>query len=150
MLKRKCSKCGKEKSLDGFYRNKSKNHRKDNRESECKECKRGRHRKDYLKYPIKYFLRAAKSRAKKLGIPFDLTVEDIDMPEICPVFKKPFVYGEGKQNDFSISIDRINNSEGYTKGNVIIISWLANRIKSNATKEQLKTLSDFYNNLEIK
>ena len=144
---KKCSKCGKENLLSEFFKDAS---RKDGFSYWCKECdsKRiGKHqRKQYLKNPLKFILNNAKYRAKKKGIPFDLSEDDLEIPEVCPVFKKPFIYGCGL-NEFSISIDRIDNSKGYVKENVIIVSYKANTMKSNATIVELNLLTNFYNSL---
>jgi hypothetical protein len=42
-----------------------------------------------------------------------------------------------RQSDSSPSIDCIDGSKGYVVGNVKIISWKANRLKSNATPAEL-------------
>ena len=91
------------------------------------------------KHPIYYVLRRAKNRAAKLGIEFNLTEEDVSIPMICPYLKTPlkFELGQGYQ-DSNISLDRVDNSKGYVKGNVEVISTLANRMKSNANQEQLE------------
>ncbi len=47
----------------------------------------------------------------------------------------------------SPSFDRIIPTRGYTKGNVIIISNRANRIKSDATVEELERVASFYRQL---
>jgi hypothetical protein len=38
---------------------------------------------------------------------------------------------------YSPSLDRIDNNKGYIKGNVEVISWKANIMKSNASPEEL-------------
>ena len=45
------------------------------------------------------------------------------------------------------SIDRIDSSKGYIKGNVVIVSLRANILKNDATPEELEALSRFYNNI---
>jgi hypothetical protein len=91
------------------------------------------------RHPIYYVLKRAKDRANKLGIEFNLTEEDITIPMICPYLKTPlkFELGQGYQ-DTNISLDRIDSTKGYIKGNIEVISTLANRMKSNATQEQLE------------
>ena len=48
----------------------------------------------------------------------------------------------------SPSVDRIDPSGGYVRGNVIWISWLANCIKSSATPKQIVAVGEFYKQLE--
>ncbi len=90
-------------------------------------------------HPIYYVLKRAKDRATKLNLEFNLTEEDIVIPNLCPYLHFPlsFTLGKGHQ-DSNISLDRIDNSKGYIKGNIEIISHLANRMKSNSTKNQLE------------
>ena len=76
----------------------------------------------------------AKSRAKKKGLEFNLEISDIIIPEVCPVFNIPF---DKTNKDYTYSIDRIDPSKGYVKGNVAIICNKANRIKSDATFDEL-------------
>lgn len=99
---------------------------------------------------VKQIYNRLKSSAKKRNIPFTLTQSDIlhlDLPLTCPIMGIPLKYNRGKLQDNSFSIDRIDSSKGYSMDNIIVISWLANRLKSNGTPEQLKLISDFYNNL---
>ena len=80
-----------------------------------------------------------KSRAKKLGIPFNITEEDINIPEVCPVLgvRLERQKGNGKHCNYTPSLDRIVPALGYIKGNVRVISNRANLLKSNATLEEL-------------
>ena len=95
--------------------------------------------KSLAKYRIEnraqIMLTRVKGRAKKEGIPFDLTLEDIVIPNRCPIFNKPFTYGKGHK--FNPSVDRIDSNGGYTKGNIQIISMLANTMKNGATLDEL-------------
>lgn len=86
------------------------------------------------KNPLRYIFQSAKARAKQKGIPFDITLDDLSLPVVCPVLGIPLVThaGKGKQPD-SPSIDRIDNSKGYVPGNVWIISWRANDLKKDGT-----------------
>lgn len=94
----------------------------------------------------KSMINRARIRAKTQGVPFELSIEDIDIPERCPVLGIELQYNNGHQggSDNSPSLDKINPSKGYVKGNVIVVSGLANRIKTNATLDQIKKVYDFY------
>lgn len=81
---------------------------------------------------------SAKQRAQRDGIVFDLEQDDIVIPERCIYLNVPLTntYGRGRIWT-NASIDRVDSTKGYTKENIQIISDLANRMKSNATVEQL-------------
>jgi len=98
--------------------------------------------------PDKYLVIVAKTRAKKNGIPFDLKAEDITVPTHCPVLGIPLSRGTKGFHESSPSLDRIIPEKGYVKGNVIVVSFKANRMKQNATVEELGKLYFFYKNLE--
>ena len=88
-------------------------------------------------------LREAKRRSKKRNIYFNITLDDITMESRCPILGTLFKVGrENWQN--SPSLDRIDNRRGYEKGNVIVVSLMANSIKNQATPEQIKKVGDFY------
>ena len=98
-------------------------------------------------YPQRALLSQAKGRAKKCGIPFDLELSDIVIPDRCPVIGielKRNPNGSGPIPS-SPSLDRIVPSFGYTKGNVRVISHRANTLKSDATLLELtQILADAY------
>ncbi|NCW69656.1 MAG: hypothetical protein EBV86_14045 [Marivivens sp.] len=83
-----------------------------------------------------------RQRAKKTGKEFTITQEDLEWPTHCPILGVELKYGgnstEEKHNSFSL--DRIDNSKGYVKGNVRVISARANSLKSNATIEELENI----------
>ena len=79
-----------------------------------------------------------KSRALKRNIEFDLDITDIIIPDVCPYLQVPLIH---KDKNFTPSIDRIDNTKGYIKGNIEVISLLANKMKNIATIEQLKVFS---------
>lgn len=81
----------------------------------------------------------AKCRAKKRGIEFTITKEDIVIPEFCPYLEVKLDSWGIK--DFCPSLDRIDNTKGYTKDNIQVISTKANRMKNTASLEELKTFA---------
>jgi len=90
--------------------------------------------------PILARLAAAKHRANKLNLPFNLDISDLVIPEYCPILGLPLVNYIGSGKGFrpdSISLDRKIPELGYIKGNVEVISHLANSMKNSATWEEL-------------
>lgn len=95
---------------------------------------------------------SAKKRAKQKGLDFNIELEDIPkIPKYCPVLGI-----EIKSNtthsplDSSPSLDRIDSTKGYIKGNVRIISNRANRIKADATIEELRKVLEDYEKISNK
>lgn len=95
-------------------------------------------------HPEKHIWWRARRRAVARGLPFDLEIEDIRIPVTCPVLgiRLNTTIGSG-QSDNSPSIDRLDSSKGYVRGNVYIISMKANRIKNDATVEDLEKVLDY-------
>lgn len=85
---------------------------------------------------------AAKSRAIKSNIKFDIELDDIEIPEKCPILDIPLFKSKNKSyaEDNSPSLDKVNPSLGYVRGNVRVISFKANRMKQNNTKEDFEKL----------
>ena len=146
---KRCTKCGEVKPLSEFpfcAANKngayswcrgcvSVNNRKwyDKNTIYAKERSRQYHRRN----PVSHILSNARSRAKSLNLPFNLTSEDIHIPDVCPVLGIKLEVGGQGGRDNSPSLDRINPSKGYVKGNVWIISNRANRMKQEMSPEGL-------------
>ena len=76
---------------------------------------------------------SAKGSARRRGLEFKIVVEDIQIPNFCPVLKVPLM----PLTDYAPSIDRVDNTKGYIKSNIQIISKKANIMKSNADKQEL-------------
>lgn len=94
--------------------------------------------------PEHTLLKAAQRNAQVCQVPFNLEVTDIFIPAHCPVFGMELKRGEGKWSEGSPSIDRIVPDLGYVKGNILIVSWKANRFKNNATIIELQQLAAYY------
>jgi hypothetical protein len=95
---------------------------------------------------LKALLNHLRSSAKKRKIPFDLTLVDLNnlsFPVSCPILGIPLYFHRNKMQEDSYSIDRINSQLGYTIDNLMVISNRANRIKNNATDEELSKLAKF-------
>lgn len=97
------------------------------------------------KHPSKWLFCSIRSRSKMDGIEFNLEPEDCLIPETCPVFgfKLEPAWGKKHQLKNSPSVDRIDNTKGYIKGNIRVISSLANRMKTDATPTELKQFAEW-------
>lgn len=83
-------------------------------------------------------LSLARQRAKKSGIPFSITEEDIKIGTKCPVMDVPYETGKDHvPHPHAPSLDRIDPRLGYVPGNVVVISRMANTIKHDASVEQI-------------
>jgi hypothetical protein len=88
----------------------------------------------------KILLGSARRRAKARGLDFNLVLADIVIPETCPALGLTLCRDAG---DASPTLDRIDPKKGYVRGNVQVISMKANRIKNDATVEELKLILAF-------
>ena len=82
----------------------------------------------------------AKKRAKRTGISFTIAPSDVVIPDDCPLLAIPLEVGSGVQSAKSPSLDRVDPSRGYDPGNVWVISYRANTLKSDATVAELRRL----------
>lgn len=91
---------------------------------------------------IKRLLALAAHRAKKKGVEFSITAADFNPITHCPLLGLPINFSKRGRGtaDNSPTIDRIDPSQGYVPGNVWVISSKANRMKSDATAEELMAL----------
>jgi hypothetical protein len=170
-LLRQCRTCREDKALAEFWGQPT---RKDGLQSECRTCQKIRWHRNRMRHPDKYrsilnkgtkamrirnpekaILNSIRARAKQKGIEFDLTINDIVLPKKCPILGIDLDPGLGlghgaslAQRDRRPSVDRINNKLGYIPGNIVIVSYRANRIKSDATVAELIAIADWYEGLE--
>lgn len=166
---KKCSKCSLEKDISEFQKAKV---FKDGLFRWCKSCKKEYDQiyrksdkvqnlyksKDYIVKKSEYqekrniedgrllMYRNTKFRALKNNIPFNIDLNDLIIPEYCPLLGIKLLkreYGiKYEKRGFhmnSPSIDKIVPELGYVKGNVRVISMKANAMKYSATQEELIT-----------
>jgi len=116
----------------------------------CKSCENINFMKRYRKNPYHQLFHNFKKRSSLAKVPFELTKDE--MREIfeksgdkCSIFGFKYIKNANKNNrDYAPSLDRINPKKGYTKENTIVVSMLANRIKTDATIEQIGKVYNFY------
>lgn len=162
---KKCKICNLNKHYSDFSIN---NAAKDKLQSRCRSCDKDYQSKRRIKYSkeirdysreyqrekrknfdfrLKMLLNASKQRAVLKNREHSITIEDIKkiypVDGKCPVFGIELKFNSAGFRDDSPSIDRIDSSKGYTKDNIQIISWKANRIKSYATVEELQTVLNY-------
>lgn len=117
----------------------------------CKTCsaekakaERERRKNNWKHKPALAMLNNSKQRAKAKGIEHTLTLDDIIIPDYCPVLGIKLETGDRKEHWNAPSIDRIDNTKGYHKNNILIMSVKANMIKKDATLEELIQIGKFF------
>lgn len=112
------------------------------------------------KNPFRVTIINIRNRAKKRNLPFDLTSDYLQelWTGICPVFNTKIKLGIGssstrgmKRNSrkFIGTLDRINPSKGYVKGNVQWISQMANSLKQDATPEEMDHFAKWWMSIRV-
>lgn len=79
-----------------------------------------------------------RTRAKRRGLPFNLDINDLTSPKVCPILGLELSRNTGTAASTSPSVDRIIPELGYIKGNIQVISNKANTMKNDATPEELR------------
>lgn len=144
---KQCTKCKEVKPFTEFTKGPDNGYR-----YQCRVCnmvyqkeKPRQHRSDIsAKYyqkrketnPALFMWKQAKHRAKfdYQNMEFTIEVNDIIIPDICPIMGVPFIALDKK---YGHSLDRKDSSKGYTKENIQVISRIANVMKNNATEQEL-------------
>jgi hypothetical protein len=89
-----------------------------------------------------YLYRIAKKRARQANLEFTITPQDVGTPDTCPVLGIPLYFSDVR-TDNTPSLDRVDNTKGYTPGNVQVISWLANRLKQDLSIQNIRSLYQY-------
>lgn len=165
MVKKQCFKCkviknisefsAVNKNKDGKYCRCKKCDNQAKKESKIKKAKRekiyreknreaiNKHKKEYKNANfIKNCVSKAKERAYRLGLEFDLNDEFIlnlinKQNGKCFWLGIPFLLVR-RRDPQQPSIDRLDNSKGYTRDNVVVSCLAANYARNNSTTERFK------------
>jgi hypothetical protein len=152
-VKKFCSRCKTEKPVNTFPKN---SNRPDKLHNWCKSCTKTASRAWYYRDLEKHRARAnesakkhklrrlfvqAKSRAKKNNRPFSIEITDIKESSYCPVLNLPF--SNDSKGTLVRSLDRVDSTKGYVKGNVCLISLRANTLKNDGTAEEHRQIADY-------
>lgn len=112
-----------------------------NRKSKIKEY----HAEKYKTLNDKeYILKNIRANASRKGETTDITIDDIPtIPSFCPIFGIP-ISVKNKNRNNAISVDRIDNTKGYVKGNIVLVSFKANVCKNSLSIDEIEKLYLFY------
>ena len=143
---KRCPTCGTVQNANQFSKCRS---TKDGLDSQCLQCRAKYKQANPVLVQTGKMLTNARARAIKKGLIFDIDHNYIRsiIPSHCPILGMPLEWSSQRGNGRvalpnSPSLDRIDPSKGYVKGNVWIISSKANRIKSDASHEELKLVTE--------
>lgn len=169
LLTKVCRDCGRDLPISSFYKNgnsyrpeckECKNKAESERRAKDVEARRAKDRERYSKNRekeiasmkryrenlketnyLKYFIQNKKKAVIREGIEWDLDEKFLEelFTGVCPVFGCPIHLG-GREEDCKAELDRLIPSKGYVKGNVRWISRRANRIKSDASIDEIKKI----------
>jgi hypothetical protein len=145
----KCNVCEKEQARRFYSYNDREIGAKSGYKNTCKKCSRNIKAVEIRNRDWKYrsneiLYMNAKRRARDKNLEFNLTRDDIVIPDICPILGIELFREDKKNWHHAPSIDRIDNTKGYTKDNIMIVSRRANILKKDATLQELIMIGKFY------
>jgi hypothetical protein len=88
-----------------------------------------------------------RQNVRQTGHEWNLNLEDVQWNSHCPILGIELDYFAESTQENSPSFDRTDASKGYVRGNVIIVSWRANRIKNNGTAEEHRRIAEYLDSL---
>lgn len=93
---------------------------------------------------LKAMYYSARRRAELKGLEFSIELEDVlSCPSLCPVLGIEIKFNEPRNSPNSPSIDRYDNTKGYTKDNIRMISLRANTLKSDSSLEEIEKIYNY-------
>lgn len=98
-------------------------------------------KKSLRKDARRFLVNSARHRAKKKNVNFSISIADLVVPATCPLLGIPLSISDGVLSDNSPTLDRIVNSVGYVPGNIIVVSYRANRAKGSLSSAELFKLA---------
>ena len=149
----KCHICGKYLPVDKFSHTDHYPYR-DNHDARCTDCKTKQMQEVREKYDdetrLAKILRtrfyAARERAKKKGLDFDLTIEFLKelwekQDGKCAITKLPMTFLNDNGRVYTnVSIDQIEPNAGYIKKNIQLVCMAVNQLKSDLTMNEVLTI----------
>jgi hypothetical protein len=112
----------------------------------CKEC-------GGFSVLAKTLYKHAKYRAAKDKIPFLISEDEILEligSGVCPVLGIVYDLGSRTTSDKCASLEKFHPEKGYVDGNCFVISYRANRLKSDATLDELRKVVSWVEEQENK
>jgi hypothetical protein len=101
------------------------------------------HRKSLIYQTMREKFRKKKANATKTGAEFTVDFGELTFPTHCPILGIELDYFAENRAENTVSFDRIDSNKGYISGNVVVVSWRANRIKNDGTADEHQKIADF-------
>jgi hypothetical protein len=95
----------------------------------------------------RFKFKTKKYNAERIGHKWDVEFGDLVWPTHCPILGLELDYFNAFRSENSPSFDQLIPGKGYTKDNVRVISYRANRIKNDGTSEEHRRIADYLDTL---
>lgn len=111
------------------------------------------HRKNYMKEYDKSrpksnrLFKAAKERANKFQLDFNIDESDVFVPHSCPICHQKLEVSSTRGGwKHSPTLDKVKPDLGYVKGNVAVICKLCNSTKGSGSANLHRQIADYIDN----